>query len=73
MQYSAKHQDKTIITFTILTKENFNYFDIVLKVWHLHYLVRSVDLIMTLIIAFELQKENIESHEVTRSEEGYVF
>ena len=28
---------------------------------------------MTLIIAFELRKENIEIHEVTRSEEGYVF
>ena len=28
---------------------------------------------MTQIIPFELRKENIEIHEVTRSEEGYVF
>ena len=40
-----------------------NCFD---KAWHLHFFVSSMDLILTVIIALKLQKENIEIHEVTR-------
>ena len=40
-----------------------NYFD---KAWHLHFFVSSMDLILTVIIALKLRKENIEIHEATR-------